>query len=812
MANKFSELNPSPDFDVEQVSFVNRQSVRMKKAEKGFLNSILPKSGYICVVEQLPAKSEDEKALVRYKWFDSGKAAAKHIKSFKDPKIQIFVAQASFMEQGTEKTGRKQKDVAYLRGYFLDIDCGTGKPYATQVVGKIALLSFCKKAGLPVPAIVNSGNGLYAHWPLKKDEKEDVWKAGAKKLKELVRAIDPGLDNDGIIADSARILRPVGSYNRKSSSNPKLVKLLEDCEPIDFRSFLTQVEKGIAEFCPALGGTENTCAPSAQDVVNKSYSAIKIADKCAVVADFREKKGAVSEPIWYATIGLLKHCFEAPEIILDWSNGHSNYSRKETDDKIVQWDVLPTTCGHFDNLCPELCRECQHKGEIKSPISLGSSTPLNSNFPEYVETLNKEYFVSRLGGKTVVFRETYDLQLKRKLLEKSSFADFRNYYNNLKANVGTNRDGTPISSPLGNAWLEHENRRQFKGIIMSPEGDEEGYYNLWRGFSIEPTEGSWELIKRHIRNVICNSDKMLYRYVIRWLARLIQEPWTPGEVALVLRGGRGIGKGILANNMCRIFGQHSCSVRNSKHVTGNFNAHMDDCILLYVDEAFWAGNKQAESVLKGIITEPTLFIEPKNIDGKEKRNMLHVIMTSNNDWVVPAGSDERRFCVLEVSGRCKGKHKYFKALINEINNGGLAAMLYYLKNMDISGFEVRDVPNTDALIKQKLLSLEPVHSWWWQKLQDGELLPGVGWNIVLSQYLYDDYVDCAKKQGINWRGTQTLFGIELHKLLPANWPKKRRQSSKNEFGIRGNQYEFPSLTKCRKYFETFLGVDSLNWE
>lgn len=808
----FNKIKPfQHDLDNDKVLLNKQQSID-KIIKRHFLYSILPKSGYICIAELTTAKSAKEKPKMYYKWFSKRKDAIKYIRSFEDKTRQIFVAQASFRERGTAHSGRSQIDAKFLRNFFMDIDNGKNKPYTTQAESKKKLLSFCTKTGLPIPAIVISGNGLYAHWPLTSDVKVAEWKTVAQKLKKLVNAIEPGLDHDGLITDTARILRPVGSTHRKDPNTPKKVKILQDCEPNEFNKFEMLLDNAIAALPTEPEISNIISCLTTKDVVDNHSSAIKIAQNCSVIAEIQKTKGNVSEPLWYASIGLLRHCDDATNIIHEWSMGHPDYSIEETNFKILQHKMPPTTCKFFAELCPQHCNECKYNGKINSPISLGITKPSFKDIPDYIEELNKIHFVSRYGGKTVVFREAHDGQLNRNFIEKSSFSDFKNFFNNQKVIVGANKDGAPISIPLGNAWLEHEGRRQFEGIIMSPEGEVENYFNLWRGFSVEPIKGSWELMRKHIRNVICNRDRMLFRYVKNWLARLIQQPWTPGEVALVLKGGKGIGKGMLANNLCRIVGQHSCSVRNSKHVTGNFNAHMDDCILLYVDEAFWAGSKEAESVLKGIITEPTLFIEPKFVDPKEKRNMLHIIMTSNNDWVVPASYDERRFCVLEVSEHRKNDRKYFNALANEINNGGLEAMLHDLLNLDISDFEVRNIPQTDALTKQKILSLEPVHAWWHQKLKDGELLPGIGWNTVPSQELYDNYVISTKKQGIKWPGTHTSFGIELHKVLSKKWPNKFRMSSIDESGKRPNYYEFPSLKDCRKYFEKFLGDGLLDWD
>ena len=54
----------------------------------------------------------------------------------------------------------------------------------------------------------------------------------------------------------------------------------------------------------------------------------------------------------------------------------------------------------------------------------------------------------------------------------------------------------------------------------------------------------------------------------------------------------------------RILGQHALHISNSKHLVGNFNAHLRDCVLLFADEAFYAGDKAHVGVLNSLITEP----------------------------------------------------------------------------------------------------------------------------------------------------------------------------------------------------------------
>ncbi len=778
-----------------------------KDVKKCFLHSILPKTRSYCVCEK-PISSVDT---MIHHWFEYKKDAIEFVESFKNISAQLFVAQASYKEKGTRKSGRTQKNVAFLKVFFLDIDCGDGKDYATQEEGRKALIEFCEITELSIPAIVNSGNGYYAYWILKAGVAAKIWMSTAEKLKKLVKAIEPGLDQDGIIADSARILRPIGAYNRKDQKKPKKVELLQDCEPIEFKAFEALIDNAL-DALP----TEPVSPDKVQvnnhedDTLNISSSALKIAENCAVLAIFRKLKGKVAEPIWYAIIGLLRHCDESPKIIHEWSAGHPGYTVIETDNKIAQHKMPPTRCDHFATISPGFCCDCQYSGKINSPIVLGVTKRVE--VPDYIADMNKDRFIGCFGGKTVACREAFDETLNRRFLVTSSFSDIKNLFNNQKINTGKDSRGNPIYVPLGTAWLDHEKRRQFMEIKMLPEGAADGVYNLWRGYSIKPVKGSWKLMRKHIRKVICNGDKALYAYVKKWLALMIQKPWIPGQVALVLQGGKGVGKGMLGNAICRIIGQHACHVSSIKHITGDFNAHLEDCIFLFADEAFWAGDKAAEGALKSMITEPTIHITRKYCDDKQARNMLHLFMASNNDWVVPASNDERRYCVLKVSDRYAGDHDYFEALAQETDNGGLEAMLYALQKVDISDFNVRAVPKTDGLTEQKLLGLDTVMAWWYQKLFEGELLPGIQWDSVPVSFLYDDYVLRVQKQGSNIRrASDTEFGIKLHKALPKGWLKKRRPKGTNS-NKRSNHYEFPSLKICRKHFEKFLGVDELDWE
>jgi len=323
----------------------------------------------------------------------------------------------------------------------------------------------------------------------------------------------------------------------------------------------------------------------------------------------------------------------------------------------------------------------------------------------FLAEFNAQYAVVNEGGKAWVMSWKYDPVLKRKHLERISFRSFEELYANQK-------DGNGES--IAQKWLEHPSRRQYLGgITFDPSGKaHEGYWNLWQGFAIEPAPGDWSKMEWHIKQVICAGDHDNYEYMIGWLARLVQHPELPAEVAIVMRGGKGVGKGVLGRWTCRLFGQHGLQIINPDHLVGRFNAHLRDCVVLFADEAFYAGDKRNQGILNGLITEPTLLIEAKRVDPIPVLSRLHILMASNSNWVIPASSDERRYLVLDVLGTRQGDRPYFAAIEQEMENGGLAAMLHDLLARDISAFQIRDVPQTAGLRAQKTLSLDSLESWW----------------------------------------------------------------------------------------------------
>ncbi len=431
--------------------------------------------------------------------------------------------------------------------------------------------------------------------------------------------------------------------------------------------------------------------------------------------------------------------------------------------------------------------------------------------PDYVAKLNRDHFLAIEGGKTMVFKEEWDTVLSRHKLTRLAPMDFKLFYSNMKVVTGYTKRSIPIVEKLGDAWLDSEYRRQYGKIALMPEGADETTYNLWRGWTIAPNkEGCCDIFKEHLLNNVCLKDQAAFEYVWNWCALTVQRPHQPIGTAIVMRGDRGTGKSTFARVLGALFGQHFLQVTSSRDLTGRFNAHLRDCIVLFADEAVWAGSKTEESILKGLITEPYLSIEGKGRDLYQCRNMLHLIISTNDEWSVPAGLDERRFMALNVGNDRKQNTAYFNGLWQQLNTGGMARLLYELLHHDVSKFDAFNVPQTKELLQQKLLSLDPHSEWWFQKLDSASLLPTLSWNQpVPMQALFLDYVAHCRLTGQRFPKSVNFLTNKLRNLLPLDPIVTRgRLQHKMEFptgeilaGTLQTFWTLPDIKQCRSFFE-----------
>lgn len=349
-----------------------------------FLRHILPSEGYQCWV----ALKKGERP--QQGFTDTVEKLAAALQQADARGYDAYFACSTYKEP----VSRKAENVHRTKSFWLDIDYGTaghGTPssYADADHAVRSLDAFCDAHALPYPTVVHSGGGIHAYWQSEKDLDAATWLAAAKSLKKAVAGY--GLETDTArTSDIASILRAPGTFNWKLANAPRPVECLEllDGAITGFGAVAVDVGNNQQPLLPAL-------APSAQAEfaqLNKAVTAIYgasepsyadlVASQCAQLRSFRDSRGNIPEPLWYAGLGVLGHCDDGDSAAQLWSSGHPNYSFEETEKKLGQarrGGYGPSTCQRFKDLNPAACQGCPFT--VTTPLQLGRKPVI----PEGVE-------------------------------------------------------------------------------------------------------------------------------------------------------------------------------------------------------------------------------------------------------------------------------------------------------------------------------------------------------------------------------------------------------------------------------------------
>jgi len=402
-----------------------------------------------------------------------------------------------------------------------------------------------------------------------------------------------------------------------------------------------------------------------------------------------------------------------------------------------------------------------------------------------VEEMNERYAIVCVGNNVRIMDTSRDETI---FLRQE---DFRLLLSSRYVEEGARR------VPLMDIWLRSPKRRQYDRIVFEPGvQDTSPSFNWWRGWGVESRMGDCSKFLAHVRDNICEGDENLCQWVLAWFAQIFQDPKKKPGTAIALRGRQGTGKTIVGQVIGKLLGRSYTSVASSHRVTGQFNAHMERCLLLHADEAIWAGDLKSEGVLKNLVTNGVHHIERKGIDSIEVPNYVRLLLTSNSDWVVPAGPEERRFCVIDVGEQRMQDKTYFGELMTQMDNGGYEALLFHLLDLDYSGVDLRTIPQTRALFEQKMATLTPEQAWWLDIL-DNAVLPGDGDGNgeAPRQAVFENYIRHAQAIGRRRRSSETVVGTFLKKVVPG-----LRRMTGTVHGKTVSMYSFPDLANCRNAF------------
>ena len=353
-----------------------------------FIDSVVPSGGTYCIIGVNPTKKEPNQ-----KFANNLDDVQKIIDSIDQSTTNTYFAVSSFKDNSS----RKQTNVQEIKSFFLDIDISTDEDklakkeaYADKAEALSVVRKFLNETGLPLPAVVDSGGGWHLYWILDTAITIDKWQPIADLFKQLCIKSDLHID-PRVPADSARVLRVVGTNNVKYGTEAKFLEGVRIPNPIA----LTQFESPLRASCADRGISEIIRKPkvkfemdatTAHLAGNKSAKFSTIAIKsikdegCMQIKDMLAKPNSVHYDLWCACLSIANCCVDGDVAIHKLSKGHDGYTFEDTEAKAAEFNNGPRTCGWFQSNFPRGCEGCKHAGQIATPLKLG----------EYVEESTAE--------------------------------------------------------------------------------------------------------------------------------------------------------------------------------------------------------------------------------------------------------------------------------------------------------------------------------------------------------------------------------------------------------------------------------------
>ena len=184
--------------------------------------------------------------------------------------------------------------------------------------------------------------------------------------------------------------------------------------------------------------------------------------------------------------------------------------------------------------------------------------------------------------------------------------------------------GALREEPIIKAWQKWAYRRQYRGVRFcpQPEGPPDGVYNTYFGFTVEPQPVRGEGFCRISTVTFAAATLRTLNFSSPgWRSWCKTRTSSRGPIGAERQRGRRQVQG-------RRMGRRP--VRSQRHrrlragrITGRFNAHLENKLLLMAEEAFWAGRQGAEGKFKDLATGMHMSYERKGLDPMKGRLHPH---------------------------------------------------------------------------------------------------------------------------------------------------------------------------------------------
>lgn len=346
----------------------------------------------------------------------------------------------------------------------------------------------------------------------------------------------------------------------------------------------------------------------------------------------------------------------------------------------------------------------------------------------------------------------------------------------------------------------------------------------------EAEDGPLKPFIDHIKHIWCANAPDAFPWVMMFLAFTVARPWIKVMVAIVLKSLPRSGKGVIIAKIKEILGDKYVSLPGTiEDVTEKqFNSqYTANCLLMFLDEAFWGGSRKSKGGIKKLVTEPYTNVEEKFVTGFTTDACWNTIFASNERHVINMDICSGKMVALDVSNKWAGassdptaKKKYMDA----VRNTDAQLLSNYFHALVDDSWNPSNIPLTHASMDQMLRSLSPEHKFILQVLSDPTTLMGRGrdgvgrdGDVRIDSYEVFDGASVDRravyehyKKSCRRHVSPKMFWKEWKACIPGT--ELPPTTVRNEYGNQTRSILLPTLEEARASFRAALHMPDLTFE
>lgn len=303
----------------------------------------------------------------------------------------------------------------------------------------------------------------------------------------------------------------------------------------------------------------------------------------------------------------------------------------------------------------------------------------------------------------------YDLRSKE-FLQKGNFTNGSSY--SALEIIAPSAKGTGVRRiSVAEAWLKHAHAQRYDYVEFRPENPSPvlttpaggSALNMWTGWY--PESGDVQPFL-DLTDFLFSGLNEHADLPLKMLAYKAQNPGSKVPLCLVLVGSQGCGKSLWAECARAGFDPYTAEVP-PQALGGQFNGWTERMLLAVINEASGELLARNAPALRALISDKRVMLNEKFRAARQIDSYTQYIVTSNDRGAGAYSADDRRMIVVPCPK--KRDAAFYQRAADWKNAGGGRALLHYLLNLDLQGWQPpQQAPLTAEKYMAYMESLSPV--------------------------------------------------------------------------------------------------------